>query len=320
MALAADLATIEAFADDVASGLSASPKTLPSKYLYDAEGSRLFDQITELDAYYPTRTEESILRDRVDEMTAAIGSHAALFEYGSGSSVKTRVILDAFHRSTHRLSCYVPIDISGEHLAGTAHDLMDAYPGLPVLPVAADYTQDFDLPNLPADTARRVVFFPGSTIGNFTESESDDFFEHVVEVVGPGGALLLGADQAKDLNILQRAYDDEEGVTAGFNLNLLVRINRELEGTFDLASWRHEARWNAEWRRMEMHLVSLADQSASVGGKTFNFRAGETIHTENSAKYSADELAERAAAAGLTRTHRWTDARGWFAVELFTVT
>lgn len=310
-------AAADAFAADVLDGLSRRPRSIPSKYFYDERGSRLFDEITRLDAYYPTRTERQILVDHADELVEAIGRDAALVEYGSGSSDKTRVLLDALH-ARRTLAAYVPIDISEDYLLATAERLREAYPGLPVLPVAADYTEPFALPDLPPETARRVVFFPGSTIGNFTPDEAVDFLRSAARVAGPGGSILLGVDQKKDPAVLGLAYDDPEGVTAAFNLNLLRRLNDELGADADPGAWAHEARYNADEGRVEMHLRSLTDQTLRVGGRAFTFGAGETVHTENSYKYDADGSAALAARAGLRRQRRWTDPRGWFALELLT--
>ncbi len=314
------------FAADVLAGLAQTPKTIPSKYFYDAEGSRLFDAITRLDAYYPTRTERAILTAHAPEMAAALGVEAAMIEYGSGSSDKTRILLDALNGTRYRLAAYVPIDISPSALSEAAHALRDRYPGLPVCPVAADYSQPLTLPDLPPHR-RRVVFFPGSTVGNFSDAEAAAFFEQAARKAGSGGALLIGADQApgpgKPVDVLLRAYDDEEDVTAAFNKNLLARMNRELGADADLDAWAHEARWNADDSRIEMHLVSLADQTLAVSGEAVSFRSGETIHTENSRKYTPDALAALAARAGWQRTHRWTTAPdappNWFAVELYTL-
>lgn len=305
------------FLADVVRGLAARPRSIPAKYFYDERGSELFDEITRLDAYYPTRTERSILETHAGDLVDAIGKNSALIEYGSGSSEKTRILLSALH-AQRTLAAYVPIDISEDYLLATAERLRAAYPGLPVLPVAADYTRSFALPELPPETARRVVFFPGSTIGNFTPDEAETFFRHAAGVVGQGGAILLGVDQKKDPSVLEAAYDDPEGVTAAFNLNLLDRLNRELGADADPESWAHEARWNETEGRVEMHLRSRTDQTLHVGDRAFSFRAGETIHTENSYKYAPDGLAEVAARAGLRRLDRWTDPHGWFAVELYT--
>lgn len=307
---------IGTFAGDVLAGLSKRPRAIPAKYFYDEDGSRLFDEITRLEAYYPTRTERQILLDRGDEMVDAIGKHAALVEYGSGSSDKTQILLDALH-ARRTLAAYVPIDISEVFLHETAERLRQSYDGLPILPVAADYTQPYALPPLPPETSRIAVFFPGSTIGNFTKPEARDFLRHVRRVVGEDGALLVGVDQWKDPEILRTAYDDPEGVTAAFNLGLLRRINRELGGDADLSAWSHEIRIDPDEQRVEMHLRSDHDQTLSVCGQTFDFEAGETIHTEDSHKYGPDGLAALARDAGLARRQRWTDANEWFAVELY---
>ncbi|MEL6617103.1 MAG: L-histidine N(alpha)-methyltransferase, partial [Bacteroidota bacterium] len=293
------------FRTDVLHGLRQRQKTLPSKYLYDARGSDLFDQITRLEAYYPTETERAILTENIETIAASIGDLPVVVEYGSGSSDKTRILLDALQ---DQISAYVPIDISPSALGDAARRLRERYPEMPVLPVVADYTQPFDLPALPLHD-HVVVFFPGSTIGNFEPEEAQAFLAQAVRVAASGGGtggLLIGADQRKPLDVLIPAYDDPEGVTAAFDLNLLQRINRELGGDFDLSLWRHEARWNACESRIEMHLVSTADQTATVAGETFAFARGETIHTEISTKYGPDDLAALAADAGWVRRDRWT--------------
>ncbi len=304
------------FAADVLDGLAQHPRALPAKYFYDEAGSRLFDAITRLDAYYPTRTERAILTQNADAIVDAIGKHSTLVEYGSGSSDKTTVLLDALH-ARRTLAAYVPIDISEAFLLSTAERLRGTYPGLPILPLAADYTQPYTLPDLPDSSERIVVFFPGSTIGNLTTDEAVGFLRHVAQVVGDRGALLMGVDQWKDAGVLRLAYDDPDGVTAAFNLNLLRRINRELSGDADLGAWSHHVRVNAEARRVEMHLRSETDQTLTVCGQAFAFAAGETIHTENSHKYDAASMAALAARAGLDRRQRWTDADDYFAVELY---
>ena len=309
-------APLSPFAADVLEGLSRRPRALPAKWLYDARGSQLFDDITRLDAYYPTRTERRILEDNADAIVEAIGKNAALVEYGSGTSEKTRILLDALH-ARRTLAAYVPIDISEAFLEQQADILRATYDGLPVLPVAADYTGDYDLPDLPAETSRIVVFFPGSTIGNFSPAGAQDFLAHVADVIGDDGALLIGVDQWKDEDVLRVAYDDPEGVTAAFDLNLLRRINRELGADADLGAWAHTVRVDPGRRRVEMHLESLRDQTLTVLGEPFAFAAGETIHTESSHKYGPDGLASLADRAGLVRCQRWTDARGWFAIELY---
>ncbi|MEM8601591.1 MAG: L-histidine N(alpha)-methyltransferase [Bacteroidota bacterium] len=301
------------FLVDVLDGLRCTPKTLPCKYFYDEHGSALFDAITELDAYYPTRTETGIMTEHVAAMAEAIGPRAALVEYGSGSSQKTRLLL----RALPNLAAYVPIDISGDYLKQQANLLRARFPETLILPVAADFTTRFDLPALPPDTQRRVVYFPGSTIGNFAPEAATRLLRHMADIAGPSGGLLIGVDLVKDRDVLVRAYDDPEGVTAAFNKNLLRRINAELGGTFDLGHFAHEARWNEAEARMEMHLVSTETQHASVDGTPFAFAEGESIHTENSHKYTLDGFARLAGRAGWTRRHAWTDAAGWFSVQYF---
>lgn len=315
--LASD-ATLTAFARDVLDGLATRPRSIPSKYFYDERGSELFEQITQLEAYYPTRTERQILTTYATEIAEEIGWRSALIEYGSGSSEKTRILLDALH-ARRALSAYVPVDISADFLASVADDLRASYPGLPILPVATDYTQGVTLPPLPADTERRVMFFPGSTIGNLTPDEAQAFLLDLAETLGPGGRLILGSDLAKDREILELAYDDPEGVTAAFNKNLLVRMNRELDADAELDAWAHRAVYDPDAGRVEMHLVSQRDQTLHVCGHSFSFSTGESIHTENSYKYASDALRQLAAEAGFQRHNRWTDPKGWFAVESYHV-
>lgn len=306
---------------DAIHGLAASPRRLPSKYFYDEEGSRFFDAITELEAYYPTRTEQRILEDNLDAIADQIGENAVLIEYGSGSSTKTQLLLDRLSPQDGRsgLASYVPIDISEEHLLKTANALRAAYPTLRIEPVAADYTQPFTIPDDPDHRRKRVVFFPGSTIGNFEPQEAQSFLAQIADVAGPGGGLLIGVDRKKDVAVLERAYDDPEGVTAAFNRNLLVRLNREVGADFDLDRWAHKACYNSDEGRVEMHLVSLGDQTVHLGGQAFSFQDGETIHTENSYKYAPGELEALADNAGLTLVHDWADERHWFGVSYYTV-
>jgi len=311
-------ATQSAFARDVLNGLVTRPRSIPSKYFYDEQGSELFEKITKLDAYYPTRTERQILTTHAAEIADEIGWRSALIEYGSGSSEKTRILLDALH-AKRALSAYVPVDISADFLATVAGDLRTSYPGLPILPVAADYSHAVPLPPLPEDTERRVMFFPGSTIGNLTPQEAKQFLREMAEMLGPGGRLILGSDLAKDRAVLELAYDDPEGVTAAFNKNLLVRMNRELEADADLDAWTHRAFYNAHDSRVEMHLVSRKDQILHVFGEAFNFSEGEPIHTENSYKYAPGALPQLASEAGFQFQRRWTDPKGWFAVESYHV-
>ncbi|MFO0851787.1 MAG: L-histidine N(alpha)-methyltransferase [Gemmataceae bacterium] len=296
------------FRADVLAGLSRPQKRLPAKYFYDAAGSRLFDRICELPEYYPTRTELGILGRHADAMAGWCGSGCLLVELGAGSLRKVRHLLDRLESPAG----YVPVDVSGDHLAAAARALADGYPGLPVRPVVADFTAPFDLPLPPA--RRRVVYFPGSTLGNFEPAEADALLRRVARLVGPGGGLILGVDLRKPAAVLEPAYNDAAGVTAAFNRNLLVRINRELGGDFDPAAFAHRAFYNAGRSRVEMHLVSGRRQRVRVGRAAFDFRPGETIHTENSHKYDRNELAGRAAGCGLRLAETWADERGYFAV------
>ena len=298
---------------DVLNGLSAIPKTLPSKYFYDEAGSALFDRITELEAYYPTRTERGIMEAHIHEMAEVVGRESVLIEYGSGSSEKTRLLLDALPN----LTAYIPIDISAEHLEATTERLRMAYPNLTISPVATDYTKPFVIPDDPVQRRKRVVYFPGSTIGNFTPEEARQFLRQISAVIGMGGGLLLGIDRKKDRDVLERAYDDPEGVTAAFNLNLLKRLNRELGADFDLDAFSHEAVYNADRNRVEMRLLSSWEQTIHIDGEVFTFHAGESIHTENSYKFDVGDAVELAASAGLELVHEWTDANEWFSVLYF---
>ena len=300
------------FRADVLTGLARPHKRLPSKYFYDAAGSRLFDAITELPEYYPTRTELGILRASAGEMAARCGPRCLLVELGAGSLTKVRVLLDRLDRP----AAYVPVDVSGDHLRAAAAALADDYPALATAPVVADFTRPFALPDAPA--ARRVAFFPGSTIGNFDPPEADALLRRVARLVGPGGGLLLGLDLRKDVAVLERAYNDAAGVTAAFNRNLLARINRELDADFEPGAFRHHAFYNREQARIEMHLVSAAAQRVRVGAAAFDFRAGESVHTENSYKYDVAAFAARAAACGLRLDETWTDAQNYFAVLFLT--
>ena len=297
---------------DVVAGLSSSPKTLSSKYFYDEAGSRLFDEITGLNEYYLTRTETAIMERHVAAMTAALGPDVLLVEFGSGSSVKTRILLDHMERPAG----YVPIDISGEYLNTVAATLRRQHPEVPILPLVADFTAPLTLPTPPRPPARRVVYFPGSTIGNFPVLEAARLLRRMRSLAGPGGAVLIGFDLVKPLDRLHAAYNDAAGVTARFNLNLLARINGELGADFDLEAFRHHAPFNEEASRIEMHLVSRTHQAAHVGDHAFVFEAGESILTEFSHKYTPDAFGELALSAGLRATRSWTDADGLFCVQL----
>jgi dimethylhistidine N-methyltransferase len=301
----------DGFCNEVLRGLRQQQKEIPSKYFYDERGSRLFDRICELEDYYPTRTETAIMREHVAEMIELLGPSCLLIEYGSGSSTKARILLDHLREP----AAYVPVDISCEHLLRMAADLRQVYPGLRVLPVCADYTAHFELPDRDGAVARSAVYFPGSTVGNFHPEQARGFLRHVAEVAGPGGALLIGVDLKKDPRILETAYNDREGVTAAFNLNVLARINRELGAEFDLDAFRHHAFYNEDHGRIEMHLVSLRAQTVHVGDVAIAFREGETIFTESSYKYDRDEFARLVEHAGWSVERVWTDAHGLFSVQ-----
>lgn len=298
------------FAADVFAGLSREQKAIAPKYFYDAEGSRLFEAITRLPEYYPTRTEIGILKDNVSAITGLFPPASALVEFGSGSSIKTRILL----RNDTRIAAYVPVDISSDFLKQEAAQLRRELPRLAVLPVAADFTRPFNLPQA-VRTMPRVGFFPGSTIGNFEPDAARRLLENAREVLGPRALMLVGADLRKDPAVLEAAYDDAAGVTARFNRNLLVRINRELGANFDLGTFAHRALYNEQAGRIEMHLVSLCDQQVTVRGHVFRFRQGETIHTENSHKFTVSSFIALARSAGWASKAVWTDAGQLFSVH-----
>jgi dimethylhistidine N-methyltransferase len=301
----------DTFLADAVRGLRREHKTLPCKYFYDAAGSKLFDQICQLEEYYPTRTELEILEAHAAEMAQWLGPETLLIEYGSGSSVKTRLLLDQLERP----AAYVPVDISRDHLFKTAHELRLDYPELAVLPLCADFAASFRVPEPPRSVARWAVYFPGSTIGNFSETAAVELMRGVAQRVGSGGGFLVGVDLKKDLRVLQRAYDDAEGVTAAFNLNLLVRMNQELDADFDLRQFEHRAVWNEAAGRIEMHLVSEVAQEVHLGDETVRFAAGESICTEHSHKYSVEGFRRLAQRAGLVVRQVWTDPRHFFSVQ-----
>lgn len=303
------------FRSEVIEALRQTPKRLPCKYLYDHRGSVLFDKICTLDDYYPTRTEMGLLRDIMPEVNQAIGDARTIIEFGSGGNIKIRILLDGLDD----VHTYVPIDISREHLALSSEDLQSDHEDLNVISVCADYTKPFPLPDEIESIPERLVFFPGSTIGNFERGDVTALIQSMKQAAGPHGKLLLGADLIKDLDVLKKAYNDSEGVTADFNMNLLVRINNELGGDFDLDRFHHEGRFNPEAQRMEMHLVSEADQTASINGETFEFKEGETIFTESSHKYTTDGLAEMFEDHGFKREKVWMDDKQWYSIHLFSV-
>lgn len=305
----------DSFLDEVLAGLRRSQKSIPSKFFYDADGSRLFDQITEVEAYYPTRTEMGIMRANIAEMAATIGSGAILVEYGSGSSLKTRLLLDELPD----LVGYVPIDISQKHLIQSAEALQDSYPWLDIRPVCADYTAEFTLPTFERQATNTIVYFPGSTIGNFDSAGALAFLKRVARLEGDHGGLLIGVDLKKDVHVLNRAYNDPQGVTAAFNKNVLARINRELNANFDLHQFQHYAFYNPVAGRIEMHLQSLTQQTVTIAGEAIRFEAFETILTEYSHKYSLDDFAALAGQAGFSVASVWTDSQRWFSVQYLTL-
>lgn len=305
---------VNQFRDEVIAGLTQPQKELPCKYLYDEHGSRLFDQICELEEYYPTQTEVSVMKTHVQAMAELMGQNCLLIEYGSGSSIKSRILLKALTQPAG----YIPVDISCAHLQQTVTALKQDFPDLEILPVCADYTQHFDLPVPQQPVQRRCVYFPGSTIGNSHPDEAITLLQSIAEVCGPGGNLLIGVDLKKDPERLHRAYNDREGVTAAFNLNLLTRINRELGADFQLEQYRHYAFYNPYAGRMEMHLVSMADQLVRLDETELPLREGETIWTESSYKYTLTEFADLAATAEFAVTQVWTDAQKLFSVQLLT--
>lgn len=298
------------FLRDVLKGLSEARKTLPCQYFYDAAGSDLFEQITTLPEYYPTRTEIAILNAHAGEIAAALGEHVLLVEYGAGASTKTRILLEALPSPTG----YVPIDVSEEFLLHTAQTLRTDYPDLPVHPVVGDFMIRFGLPN--ESKGRPVGFFPGSTIGNLSDEDILRFMSSARDLLGDGSQFVIGVDLRKDADILVPAYDDAAGVTARFNLNLLTRINRELGADFDLSAFAHRAIWNDTASRIEMHLVSQRAQCVQIGGRTIPFEPGESIHTENSRKFSIDSLTPLFEQTGWNLNKQWLDERHYFAVLL----
>jgi dimethylhistidine N-methyltransferase len=299
------------FHDDVLAGLSRQPKELPCKYFYDARGSELFDRICELPEYYLTRTELAIMCQHASEMADALGCRCLLVEFGSGSSVKTPLLLEHMREPAG----YVPVDISREHLFASAAAIRRRFPGLEVRPLWADFTEPFALPQIRGRVDRRAVYFPGSTIGNFGPDEAVALLARMAGLVGPGGGVLIGMDLRKAAAVVEPAYNDAAGVTAAFNRNLLARINRELGADFDVGQFAHRAFFDESHSRIEMHLVSRRRQVVHLGGAVVRFARGESIRTELSYKYSRVAFASLAGAAGLAVRRVWTDAGGLFSVQ-----
>lgn len=301
----------ETFLQDVLDGLSTLPKTLPCKYLYDERGSQLFEAICEVEEYYVTRADIEVTERHARDIADLIGPEALLVELGSGSSTKTRALLDELVKPV----AYVPVDISDALLQQSAKALRQRYPALEVLPLCADYSQIIALPKPSRKPACTVIYFPGSTIGNFEPRHAIVFLRRLREACHPDGAVLIGVDLKKDTEVLERAYDDAAGVTAQFNLNLLARLNRELDADFDLERFRHRALYNEDLGRIEMHLVSTVEQTVHIGDAEVSFQSDESIRTEESYKYSLDEFAKVCAEAGLDVHHVWTDERGYFSLQ-----
>lgn len=299
------------FRTDVLAGLSRTPKSLPCKYFYDERGSRLFEEICRLDEYYLTRTELAVMRAHAGEMAERLGRRCLLVEFGAGSGLKTRILLDSLQEPAG----YVPVDVAGRTLERTAVELRQRYPGLIVAPVCGDFTRPLVLPSVPPPRGRTAVYFPGSTIGNFGPAEAVALMRQIATLVGEGGGLLIGVDLKKDRTVLEPAYNDSRGVTAEFNHNLLARINRELGAGFQLDRFEHLAFFNETESRIEMHLVSRCAQTVRVGDVEFRFARGERVHTENSYKYGLDQFRELATAAGLSVETVWCDANRLFSVQ-----
>lgn len=302
------------FLEEVLRGLSLSPKSLPSKYFYDERGSMLFDKICELDEYYPTRTEVGIMREHGREMADCLGPGCAIIEFGSGSGIKIRLLLE--HLKEH--TAYVPVDISREQLLRASSELAKDFLDINVLPVCADFSGPFDLPPAAESAPRKAVYFPGSTIGNFLPGEARDFLRGTAQICGEGGGLLIGVDLVKDIGVLEAAYNDSQGITREFNLNILENINRELGGNFRLDRFRHRAFFNTGHIRIEMHLESLEAQTVRLNNHEIYFSQGETIHTENSYKYHLPDFLALAEESGFTVRRVWTDENRLFSVQYLT--
>ena len=295
------------FSDALLAGLKATPKSIPCKYFYDAQGSLLFEKICALPEYYPTRTELTLLNSHADEMARLAGPEAEIVEFGAGASEKVKPLLDAIENP----HAYLPVDISGDYLTGIAARLQSDYPALSIHPVVADFSRDFFLP--PA-TGRRIGFFPGSTIGNFAPAQARAFLAKTARML-KGGGLLIGVDLVKDPGILHAAYNDKAGVTAAFNKNLLARANREAAANFDLARFAHYALYNPLQQRIEMYLVSTAAQCVAICGRTIAFSEGEAIHTEYSYKYTVDGFRALAVSAGFVPRELWCDPDRLFSIH-----
>ncbi len=306
--------TKEEMLTEILEGLTQSSKQIPSKYFYDEEGSVLFDAICELDEYYPTRNEMKIMSKNIKEISSLIGENALLIELGSGSSVKIRLLFEHLIN----LSGYIPIDISADHLEKSIECLHEDYPNIDIYPITADYTKDFNLPHIKKSYKRKVVFYPGSTIGNFTRTKAKDFLIKISEVLGERGGLLIGVDLKKDITILEAAYNDKKGITAAFNLNILNHLNNQLNTNFDTTKFEHYAVYNKDKGRIEMHLISKEKQSVKLNGSIIGFEKDENILTEYSNKYSIEEFKELISDKFLL--HKvWLDEKKLFSLQYYEV-
>jgi dimethylhistidine N-methyltransferase len=297
--------------EEILEGLSHDPKKISPKFFYDQNGSRLFEAICELPEYYPTRTEIAIMRKHVDEMAEAIGPLPHVIEFGIGSGLKTKLLLEALDQPV----AFAPVDISAEHLADTVEALANDFPGIEMLPVPADFTRPFPLPQPSRAADRNLVYFPGSTIGNFEPAAALDLLRVIHHEAGPGGGLLIGVDLKKDRDTLERAYNDRAGVTAQFNLNMLHRLNREFGSDFTVDAFRHHAFYNEQEGRIEMHLVSMKEQTVTLAGREFQIARDEHIVTEYSHKYALHDFRDMAARSEFTVEQVWTDPRRWFSIQ-----
>ena len=299
---------------EIVAGLQQDEKMVSPKYFYDERGSKLFDEITTLPEYYPTETEFGIMRENIAEIASLIGPQASLIEYGSGSSSKTRVLLEHLKEQ----AVYVPVDISEEHLLASARQIREEFPGLEVLPVVADFTRHFELPNPSIMPLRNIVYFPGSTIGNFPHAAACELLQVMYDEAGEDGAMLIGVDLQKDPNIIERAYNDSAGVTAEFNLNMLRHLNREFGSDFELGNWQHDAHYNRSEGRIEIRLMNTEQQTVNIDGTAIVFERGEGILTEYSHKYTLEGFAEMAQGAGFKVERVWTDDDELFSVQYCT--
>ncbi len=309
-----NLAIVNAEISEIVSGLSEDRKQISPKYFYDERGSQLFDEITQLPEYYLTNTELGIMRDNIGEIVAMVGKQASLIEFGSGSSLKTRILLERLSE----LAAYVPVDISRKHLQTSAEQIREQFPDIDVLPVVADFTQAFALPEPRVMPVRNIVYFPGSTIGNFEQDMATDLLHVMYQEAGEGGALLIGVDLQKDPDIIESAYNDSAGVTAEFNLNVLQHLNRDYGANFNVDEFSHSANYDQAKGRVVLELVSQANQTFEVADAAFDIAAGEAILTEYSHKYTLDGFAAMANEAGFSVEKVWTDAKQLFSVQFLT--